>query len=160
MDSNIVFFLVMISFINIKFILSFCLSTCFVVLGCVAFCFSVFCASIWLGGSCFSVFSVMIWVNQSYSYPSLFTCRHISNISRSENWPFFNIMLAWSVSLWFVILKLADKVQSSIILFLYFLWIGLLLKQEWRTCCLSFSIFSVGVSELSSYFGCHLFTKN
>ena len=52
----------------------------------------------------------------------------ISSISRPENQPFFIIVLTWSVSLWFVALNLPNSVQISIILFLYPLFAGLLLK--------------------------------
>ena len=42
--------------------------------------------------------------------------------------PFFVIVLTWSTSLWFVALNLPNSVQFSIILFLYPLFAGLLLK--------------------------------
>ena len=70
---------------------------------------------------------------------SLFICWCISNISRSENQPFFMIVLTWSTSLWLVIWNLAHSSQISVILFLYLLFEGLLLKYQWSA-SLSFSL--------------------
>ena len=47
---------------------------------------------------------------------------------RQKNQPFFIIVLTWSASLLLVGWKLAHSCQISIILFLYRLWVGLLLK--------------------------------
>ena len=84
---DVIFFSVMIFFINSTFILFSCVNSCFKVLWYMVFRFSVFCISIRLGGYCFSVFSVSIRVGGSCSYSSQFTCLHISSISRSENQP-------------------------------------------------------------------------
>ena len=51
-------------------------------------------------------------------------------ISRSENHPFFIIVLTWSASLWLVVGKLAHSCQISIILFLCPPCEGLLLKWQ------------------------------
>ena len=80
-----VFFSVIIFFINYSFILSPCIYICLMV-GCVMFQFSVFCFN------SISVFQNLVFpfglLGDSCSSSSLFTCWHISSISRPENRPF------------------------------------------------------------------------
>ena len=83
-DDNVVFYSVMIFFINSIFIVTSCVNVCSIVLG-VAFWFSLFCLSIRLEGSCFSVYSVSVRVEVTCWYSSLFICGYISHISTSEN---------------------------------------------------------------------------
>ena len=59
---------------------------------------------------------------------SLYICWWISRISRSENQPLFVIVLTWSANLWFAALNPLNSDQISIILFLYPILAGLLLK--------------------------------
>ena len=66
-----------------------------------------------------------------------YICWWISSISRSENQPFFVIVLTWSASLWFVALNLPNSVQISIILFLYSLFARLLLRWQYNASLLS-----------------------
>ena len=82
----------------------------------------------WLGVSGFPVFSISVTVLGVCRCVCLYICWWISIISRSENQPFFVSVLTWSASLWFVVLNLLNSVQISIILFLYPLFAGLLLK--------------------------------
>ena len=68
-----------------------------------------------------------IWVEGSCWNSFLFTCLHISSISKSENQTFFIIKLAWSIVLWFE-LNLTDYTQNSIIRFLYLVCVGLFIR--------------------------------
>ena len=63
--------------------------------GCVLFLFSEVVGSFWLDSSCLSILGVSDIVLLSCS---LFVFWCISIISRSENQPFFIIVLIWSVS--------------------------------------------------------------
>ena len=55
--------------------------------------FPLFCVST-QRDSCFSVFSVSVNIVGSCWYPSLIICWYISNVSVSENHPFFDIVLS------------------------------------------------------------------
>ena len=102
--------------------------------GCVLFGYAVFLfaevsCSFRLDCSCLSILSVSDIVLLSCS---LFVFLYICNISRSENQLFFIIVLFWLV--W----KLVHSCQTSIIIFLYPLYVELLLK----------SYYCVGLSAL------------
>ena len=56
-----------------------------------------------LGVSGFPVFSVSVSLLEVCWYVCLYICWWISSISRSENQPFFIIVLTWSASFWFVV---------------------------------------------------------
>ena len=118
-------FIILFKFSN--FIFCSCVSVCSVLLGCVMFLF--FEVSPWflLACSCLSKPSVSDAVLVSCS---LFVFWSISNILRSENQPFFIIVLTWSASLWLVVWKLVHSCQISIILCLYPCSVGLLLKYQ------------------------------
>ena len=62
-----------------------------------------------------------------YSFVSVFFL-WISSNSKSENQPFFVIVLSWSANLWLVVWNIESSCQISIILFLWPLCEGLLLK--------------------------------
>ena len=68
--------------------------------GCVAFLFSEVGDSFWLDYFCLLILGVFDIVLLSYLL-FIFWC--ISCISRSENQPFFIIVLTWSISLWLVV---------------------------------------------------------
>ena len=76
------------------------------------------CSSFQFECSCFSVFGVSIIVLGSYCFDSLFTFWCISNISRTEDQPFFIIVLTGSTSLWLVVRNLAHSSKILIIIFL------------------------------------------
>ena len=93
--------------------------------------------SVWLGVFGFPVFSVSVTVLGVYWCVCQYIYWWISRISRPDNQPFFLIVLTWPASLRFVVLNLTNSVQISIILFLYILFVGLLLKQQYDACLLS-----------------------
>ena len=111
-DCHIVFFSIMIFFINSRFILFSCVKVIFVVLVGVVVWFSVFC--------------VLVGIVWSCCYYSQFC--YISCISRSENQSFFYIIPALSARLWLVVLDLTHDAKITIILFLYAFCVGLLLS--------------------------------
>ena len=86
--------------------------------------------------SCFSLLIPDVSGAVLLSCSFIFWC--ISSISRSENQPFFIIVLTWSTSLWLVVWKLAHSYQISIILFVYPLCVWLLLK--WLSASRLFSL--------------------
>ena len=111
---------------SLNYFFSFCVSLCFEVFEFVVFWLLLLCISIWFEGAYFSVFGVSILVSGSCWHDSLLICWCISNILRSENQPFFVIVLTWSMSLWLVVLNLVQSSKISINLFLYSLCMGLL----------------------------------
>ena len=115
-DGNMVLFSDIILYIISSFLFSSCISLWSVVFKCVVFLLLLFCVSIQLKDSCFSISIILIIELWSCWHDSLFICRCTSDISMSENQPFFIIFLAWSVSL-FLVLILAQSFQISIILF-------------------------------------------
>ena len=128
-DGNQVFFPYIILFRFSKFISSSCVSVCFMWFGYVVFRLLLVCGLFRLECSCFSMFteSVIILV---FCFDSIFVFWRISCISRSENQPFFIIVLTWSASFWFVIWNLMHSSQISIILFQYPPCVGLLLNNS------------------------------
>ena len=97
-----------------------------VLFGCVMFLFSEVGGLFWLDCFCLLILGVSDIVLLSCSL-FIFWC--ISSISRSENKPFFIIVLTWSASLWLV-WKLAHSCLISIILFRYPLCVGFLIKEQ------------------------------
>ena len=103
-DGKVVFSLFMILFKFSRFIIcsfdsvSLMLFVC-ALLGCVAFPFSKVGSSFLLGYFCLSTLDVSGVLLVSCLF--IFWC--ISSISRSENQPFFIIVLTWPASLWLVV---------------------------------------------------------
>ena len=118
-EGNVVFFSGMINLMVSTFFFSSWIN--FYV--CVFLVYRSLSCSVWLGVSGFPVFSVSVTVLGVCWCVWLCICWWISIISRSENQPFFVIVLTWSASLWFVALNLPNSVQISIILFLYPLFV-------------------------------------
>ena len=87
------------------------------VFGYVGFPFSEVGGSFRMGCFCLLIFAVPGNVLLLYCWSFIFWC--ISIISKSENQPFFIIVLTWSACLWLVVWKLESSCQISIILFLY-----------------------------------------
>ena len=97
---------------------------------------TIYCVSIRLECSCFSVFNVAVTVLGFCWHDSFFICWCITNISRSENQLFFIAVLAWSASLWLVVLNLAHSSQILSISFLNPLFVGWSLRSsKVQTCC-------------------------
>ena len=125
-DGKVVFSLFIILIKFSRFIFCSYDSVCSGSFGCVAFPFSEVGGSFWLGCFCLLIFdksgTVLLpcWL-------FIFWC--ISSISSSENQLFFITILTWSASPWLV-WKLEYSCQISIILFLYSLCEGLLLKLQ------------------------------
>ena len=123
-EGNVVFFwdmiLLMVSTL-VFFLLGQCLRLCVVVHESLSW-------SVCLGVSDFSVFIVSVTAVEVCWCVCGYICWWVSSISRLENQPFFVIVLTWSASLWLVALNLPNFVQIFIILFLYPLIAGSLIK--------------------------------
>ena len=126
-DGKVVFSLLKILFKFFK--INFCSYVSIRLLCWIVFCWVGFPFSevgwFWMGCFCLLIFAVSGDVFL-LSWSFIFWC--ISIISSSENQPFFNIVLTWSASLWLVVWKIERSCHISIILFLYPLCVGLLLK--------------------------------
>ena len=116
-DGYMVFFSDMIRLMISTFICSSWVNVCV----CVFAVYQSLSFSVSLGVSCFPVSIVWIIVLGICWCICRYICWWIYSISRSENQPFFIIVLTWSASLWYVVLNLANSVQISII-FLYTLF--------------------------------------
>ena len=127
-DVHVELFSVVIFFITTTFILSSCVNVLSVVFGYVVIRLQLFCIWIVLRSSCFSVFCFSPNVADTCWCVFLFICWYISSIWRSDNQPFFIIVLPWSASIWLVALNLAYSVQIFIIIFQYPLGVVLLRK--------------------------------
>ena len=112
-DKDGFLFSIMIFLINFILILTSSINI-FIVLESVMFSFSVFCILMRLSCSYFSILRVSYCLGGSGSYVSLFTCRYVSNISRSQNQPFFNIIFACVANVQFL-LNSADFMKFSFV---------------------------------------------
>ena len=99
----LVFSLFIILFIFSWFIFCSCDSICSRLLDFALFPFSKVGGTFWLGSFCLVIFNVCGTV---FLHCWLFIFWCIFSISRSENQPFFIIVLTWSASLWLVVWKL------------------------------------------------------
>ena len=133
-DGRVVFSLFIILFRLSRFVSCSCDSVSLGFLDTVAYSFSRV-------GSSFLIGFFFFWLAPLDVFEIVLSCicvfRGISSISRSENHPFFIIVLTWSASLWLVVWKLIYSCQISIVLFIYPLCEGLLLKQQCSTSWLS-----------------------
>ena len=127
-----------------------CVRIGFGMLESVTFCSSEFCLVIGLGDSCFSAFSVLIWTKESCWYSWLFICLHIFSISMPENQVFFNISEKFC--------RIFPSVYHSFPV-PSFCWINFRITGK-HFCCLLWASFSVGISELGSWFDHCLCTWN
>ena len=125
-DGKVVFSLFKILFKIFK--INFCSCVSIRLFYCVVFCWVGFPFSIvgsfWMGCFCL-IFGVS---GNVFLHSWSFIFWWISIISNSENQPFFIIVLTWSASLWLVVWKIESSCHIFIILFLYPLCVGLLLK--------------------------------
>ena len=80
-----------------------CVSVCSVWFWCVVFRLLLVCGSFRLDCFCFSIFDVSVIVLVSFWFDSRFVLWRISRVSRSENQPFFIIILTWSACLLWLI---------------------------------------------------------
>ena len=125
-DGKLVFSLFIILFRFSKFTFCSCNSVCFVLMlvHYLLYGFSIFRSWRFILLSCFCLLIDASGTVLRFWSLFIFWCN--SSISRSENQSFFIILLNWSASL--VVWKVAHSCQISIILFLYPLREGLLLK--------------------------------
>ena len=127
-DGNLVFFSDIILLNFSMFFSSSYVSACYVWFDCVVFRSFLLCDSFSLDCSCFSVFGMTFIVTWFCCCDSLFIFGVFLIFPRSENRPFFIIVLTCLANLWLVVWNLAHSSQISIILFLYPHCVGLLQK--------------------------------
>ena len=113
-EGNVVFFSCMILLMISTLIFSSLVN----VYVCVSVMYRSLSCRVWLGVSCYPVFSVSVTALGFFLCICRYICWWISRISRSENQLFLVIVQTWSI----------NSVQIFIILFLYTLFVGLLLK--------------------------------
>ena len=155
-DGDVVFFSIIIFCNSSKFLSFFvCINYLSMLFGCVGVQLLLVFDSFRKDFSCLLIFGESVIALVSCLY-SLFVFWRIYSISRSENQPFFIIVLNWPSSLWLVLWNLAHLWQTSIILFLY-IFFALLLEWQWSASFLSSLVHVLRCSRPENYYYYHYY---